>query len=51
MAKPMIVTLPFVLLLLDVWPLRRAPRQILPWQSRCSARNCRFSHWRRAHRY
>jgi len=25
MAKPMIVTLPFVLLLLDVWPLRRAP--------------------------
>ena len=24
MAKPMIVTLPFVLLLLDVWPLRRA---------------------------
>jgi tetratricopeptide (TPR) repeat protein len=28
MAKPMIVTLPFVLLLLDVWPLRRSP---LPW--------------------
>ncbi len=26
MAKPMIVTLPFVLLLLDVWPLRRAAR-------------------------
>lgn len=25
MAKPMIVTLPFVLLLLDVWPLRRLP--------------------------
>jgi tetratricopeptide (TPR) repeat protein len=25
MAKPMIVTLPFVLLLLDVWPLRRRP--------------------------
>jgi protein O-mannosyl-transferase len=24
MAKPMIVTLPFVLLLLDIWPLRRA---------------------------
>jgi hypothetical protein len=23
MAKPMLVTLPFVLLLLDVWPLRR----------------------------
>jgi len=28
MAKPMIVTLPFVLMLLDVWPLRRSP---LPW--------------------
>jgi len=26
MAKPMIVTLPFVLLLLDYWPLRRADR-------------------------
>lgn len=26
MAKSMAVTLPFVLLLLDVWPLRRAPR-------------------------
>jgi hypothetical protein len=25
MAKPMLVTLPFVLLLLDVWPLGRAP--------------------------
>jgi tetratricopeptide (TPR) repeat protein len=30
MAKPMIVTLPFVLLLLDVWPLRRAPGRVLP---------------------
>ena len=30
MAKPMIVTLPFVLLLLDVWPLRRTP----PWRPR-----------------
>ena len=29
MAKPMIVTLPFTLLLLDVWPLGRAP---LPWR-------------------
>jgi len=29
MAKPMIVTLPFVLLLLDVWPLRRAVRRSL----------------------
>jgi tetratricopeptide (TPR) repeat protein len=27
MAKPMIVTLPFVLLLLDVWPLRRFSRK------------------------
>ena len=26
MSKPMVVTLPFVLLLLDVWPLRRGPR-------------------------
>jgi len=26
MAKPMLVTLPFVLLLLDVWPLERTPR-------------------------
>jgi tetratricopeptide (TPR) repeat protein len=26
MAKPMLVTLPFTLLLLDVWPLARAPR-------------------------
>ncbi len=29
MAKPMLVTLPFVLLLVDVWPLRRAPRPFL----------------------
>jgi cytochrome c-type biogenesis protein CcmH/NrfG len=27
MAKPMLVTLPFVLLLLDIWPLRRLPLQ------------------------
>ena len=26
MAKPMIVTLPFLLMLLDLWPLRREPR-------------------------
>jgi protein O-mannosyl-transferase len=31
MAKPMVVTLPFVLLLLDYWPLRRA----LPWRALC----------------
>jgi Tfp pilus assembly protein PilF len=30
MAKPMIVTLPFVLLLLDIWPLRRWNRLVLP---------------------
>jgi tetratricopeptide (TPR) repeat protein len=32
MAKPMIVTLPFVLLLLDVWPLRRANRLAVLWE-------------------
>jgi Tfp pilus assembly protein PilF len=32
MAKPMIVTLPFVLLLLDVWPLRRAHRLAILWE-------------------
>jgi tetratricopeptide (TPR) repeat protein len=30
MAKPMLVTLPFVLLLLDVWPLRRWERMLPP---------------------
>ncbi|MBN1364684.1 MAG: tetratricopeptide repeat protein [Syntrophaceae bacterium] len=35
MAKPMMVTLPFVLLLLDYWPLRRWPgKNIAPPQSR-----------------
>jgi tetratricopeptide (TPR) repeat protein len=29
LAKPMLITLPFVLLLLDFWPLRRAPRLAL----------------------
>lgn len=29
MAKPMLVTLPFVLLLLDFWPLRRTPLPLL----------------------
>ncbi len=28
MAKPMLVTLPFVMLLLDVWPLRRFPARV-----------------------
>jgi Flp pilus assembly protein TadD len=36
MAKPMLVTLPFVFLLLDYWPLRRAPDFELRW-----------SHWSR----
>lgn len=35
MAKPMLVTLPFVLLLLDYWPLGRWPKEIItPFQSR-----------------
>jgi tetratricopeptide (TPR) repeat protein len=34
MAKPMIVTLPFALLLLDVWPLERASR---PWRWNAAA--------------
>lgn len=32
MAKPMLVTLPFVLMLLDYWPLRRYPGQVLHLQ-------------------
>lgn len=32
MSKPMVVTLPFVLLLLDVWPLRRANRMSVLWE-------------------
>jgi Flp pilus assembly protein TadD len=32
MAKSMIVTLPFVLLLLDYWPLRRPMRRALLWE-------------------
>jgi tetratricopeptide (TPR) repeat protein len=32
MAKPMIVTMPFVLLLLDVWPLRRPRTPKLLWE-------------------
>ena len=43
MAKPMIVTLPFVLLLLDVWPLRRA-KHFSPF----CGKSCRFSRWRPA---
>ena len=36
MAKPMLVTLPFVLLLLDYWPLGRWPKEIYaPVKSRC----------------
>jgi len=32
MAKPMMVTLPFVLVLLDLWPLRRANRLAVLWE-------------------
>lgn len=31
MAKPMLVTMPFLLLLLDVWPLKRLPAQPGQW--------------------
>ncbi|HPL66807.1 MAG TPA: tetratricopeptide repeat protein [Smithellaceae bacterium] len=31
LTKPMLVTLPFVLLLLDVWPLRRTDFKRIPW--------------------
>jgi len=39
MAKPMLVTLPFVLLLLDYWPLRRFPVQQLDSDTRTEAAN------------
>jgi len=35
MSKPMVVTLPFVLLLLDYWPLKRFPQpggRLVPWR-------------------
>jgi len=32
MSKPMLVTFPFVLLLFDLWPLRRLPRLRLLWE-------------------
>src|SRR5262249_54468949 len=32
MAKPMLVTFPFVLLLLDVWPLRRVELPKIVWE-------------------
>ena len=32
MSKPTLMTLPFVLLLLDVWPLRRANRMAILWE-------------------
>lgn len=46
MAKPMVVTLPFVLLLLDVWPLRRIAFGGLP----AGARNPTIMpvHWQKA---
>jgi hypothetical protein len=43
MAKPMLVTLPFVLLLLDYWPLRRTHvgvEEIERWQKRRESGHC-----------
>ena len=63
-AKPMLVTLPFVLLLLDYWPLERLGRrenaasgltaqrlivEKLPWLA-ISAASCAMTYWRRAAR-
>jgi len=36
LSKPMLVTLPFVLLLLDVWPLKRAPLQTSALKDWCA---------------
>ena len=54
MSKPMVVTLPFVLLLLDYWPLGRTrwAERSLPGMSGClragcSWRSCRCLGWRR----
>ena len=45
MSKPMLVTLPFVLLLLDYWPLRRFElsglKPQLPYSAVSSSRNSR----------
>lgn len=38
MAKPMLVTLPCVLLLFDYWPLRRIGTVARPWQMRAAAK-------------
>ena len=49
MAKPMLVTLPFVMLLLDVWPLRRFCTAALPGNesrtgvTECGMRSTQFS--------
>jgi tetratricopeptide (TPR) repeat protein len=40
LAKPMLVTLPCVLLLLDYWPLRRAALQAGPGVGKVPARSC-----------
>ena len=37
MAKPMLVTLPFVLLLLDIWPLGRLPAGVAPRAAKAGA--------------
>jgi tetratricopeptide (TPR) repeat protein len=40
-AKPMVITLPFVLLLLDFWPLKRMPGRATPFVSSPKKRNHR----------
>jgi protein O-mannosyl-transferase len=44
MCKPTLVTLPFVLLLLDYWPLRRVAVKSSTLKTRCSAREYPASH-------
>lgn len=41
MSKPMLVTLPFVLLLMDYWPLRRFDKEI-PWEEKSQKRSYGF---------
>ena len=42
MAKPMLVTLPFVLLLLDYWPLGRTPLSVVSRQSSVEGEACHY---------
>jgi Flp pilus assembly protein TadD len=46
MAKPMLVTLPFVLLLLDWWPLRRFPSETRAGTMNPGNRSCPAKTWR-----